>query len=138
MDGTALTIPRGVLRECGAALFSPREILGKSTRVPLHELVLKTGNLATHELRKELFENVVLSGGLSLSPSVDGRLLSKLRRDLPNALPPRVIARPKREYAAWLGASILGSLTCCPGGFSVSKDEYDDEGPALLHERFYS
>lgn len=42
----------------------------------------------------------------------------------------KVQAHPEREFAAWIGGSILGALTTFPD-IAVSEDEYNEVGPEI-------
>lgn len=79
---------------------------------------------------------VVLSGGGSLLPDLHKRLHWELCALIPAAFKPRIIAPlpVEREYAAWIGGSILSSL----GTFQqmwVTKAEYEAEGAAAIEKR---
>lgn len=62
----------------------------------------------------------------------------RLQRDLRLKLPieAKVYAPPKREYSAWIGGSILGSLSSFTS-MAVTKEEYDDEGAAVIHRKCF-
>lgn len=46
----------------------------------------------------------------------------------------KVIVPPEAKYSAWIGGSILGSLSTFQQMW-VSKEEYDDVGPAIVHTK---
>jgi actin len=62
------------------------------------------------DLRRELFSNVVLSGGTTMFPGIAERLGKELKLRLPPRLPVTVVAPPERKYSVWIGGSILASL----------------------------
>lgn len=43
----------------------------------------------------------------------------------------RVVAPPERKYSAWIGASILGSLSTIQSLW-ISKEEYDESGARCM------
>ena len=47
-----------------------------------------------------------------------------------------VAAPPERAHAAWLGASILGSLAVMQGMW-ITKEEYDENGPLIVHRKCF-
>ena len=48
----------------------------------------------------------------------------------------KVIAPPEREYSVWVGGSILASLSTFQGMW-ITKAEYDDTGPAIVHRKCF-
>jgi actin-related protein len=46
----------------------------------------------------------------------------------------KVVAPPERKYSAWIGGSILASLSTFPDIW-ISKAEYDESGPAIVHRK---
>ena len=85
--------------------------------------------------RRDLYENVVLSGGSTLFPGLSERLSAELTALAPSAMKVEVIASPERKNLAWIGGSIVGSnpqsaifqSTC------ISKEMYDEAGPEVVH-----
>lgn len=47
-----------------------------------------------------------------------------------------VDALPSRHYAAWVGGSILASLSCLKG-FWMTKQEYEDVGSDRVNYKFF-
>ena len=89
------------------------------------------------DVRKDLLQNIVLTGGGSLFPGMAERLHSDVSQRLSSPFKTKVIAATpfERKFSVWIGASILASL----GSFQqtwLSKAEYDEEGPFLAHERW--
>lgn len=106
---------------------------------PLHELVHQSLlSVADVDIRKELTNNIVLSGGSSLFPDLDARLSHELSQLLPAFTKPKVIAprfSVERSCSAWIGGSILTSL----GSFQqlwLSRKEYEEYGSTLSIQRF--
>jgi actin-related protein len=44
----------------------------------------------------------------------------------------KVVAPPERKYSVWIGGSILSSLSTFQSMW-VTKQEYDESGPAIIH-----
>ena len=86
---------------------------------------------------RDLYENVVLSGGSTLFPGLSERLSTELTALAPSAMKVKVIASPERKNLAWIGGSIVGSnprsaifqSTC------ISKEMYDEAGPEVVHSK---
>ncbi|CAL8301173.1 unnamed protein product [Boreogadus saida] len=48
---------------------------------------------------------------------------------------PRIIAPPERKYSVWIGGSILAFLSTFQ--MWISKQEYDEAGPAIFHSKCF-
>ena len=70
---------------------------------------------------------------------IDG-LAERMREELLKLLPPtrflRVYAWPERKYSAWIGGSILASLSTFQSMW-ISKQEYDEAGPSIVHRKCF-
>ena len=63
------------------------------------------------DLRKNLFGNIVLSGGATLTQGFGNRLLSEVQRLAPKDTKIIISAPPERKYSTWIGGSILAGLS---------------------------
>merc|ERR1711887_131465 len=84
------------------------------------------------DLRKTLYQNIVLSGGSTLFKGFGDRLLHELRKPSPKDTKIRISAPQERLYSTWIGGSILASLDTFKKMW-VSKREYDEEGLRAIH-----
>lgn len=48
----------------------------------------------------------------------------------------KVVAPPERKYSVWIGGSILASLSTFQNLW-VSKQEYDETGPGIVHRKCF-
>jgi len=80
------------------------------------------------------FQNVVLAGGSTCFPGVAERLHDDLCLRVPKGAVPEVHAPAERKHAAWMGGSILGSLAVMDQMW-ISKEEYDENGPLIVHRK---
>lgn len=112
-----------------------------STGIALSEMICEVGSLTSEaELRKEMFQNIVLTGGSSCFENFPLRLEREVAAS-PSLLHSgsyrvKVIAAhaQERKIGAFLGGSILASL----GSFHemwMSKAEYAEHGAALIHKK---
>ncbi|KAN0064125.1 Actin-related protein 4 [Thecaphora frezii] len=102
----------------------------------LTQMVLNAVNASDVDSRPALFGNVVVVGAGSFLPGLTDRLSYELGVAAPNQK--IKIHAPgnatERRHSSWLGGSILASL----GTFHqlwISKQEYDEHGPAVVHAR---
>jgi len=86
------------------------------------------------DIRKDLYSNIVLAGGSSLFPGLPERLQKELNGLAPSTMCVKVVAPPERKYAAWIGGSILASLSTFQQMW-ITKEEYDESGPSIVHRK---
>ena len=131
-DMSVITVKSQRFR-CPEALFKPHLVgLGDADGYP--QLVAKSISKCDIDVRKDLYANVVLSGGTTMFPGMPERLTPELVANGPAALQPRVIAPPERKYSVWIGGSILSSLTTFQNMW-ILKREYDEGGAEIVHKK---
>jgi actin beta/gamma 1 len=86
------------------------------------------------DLRKDLFANIVLSGGTTMFPGISERLTQHLKAMCPTNTQVRVVAPPERKYSVWIGGSILASLNTFQNRW-ITKMDYDECGPSIVHQK---
>merc|ERR1712083_784188 len=106
-DGNVITIGDERLR-CPEAFFDPQP-LGKT--VPGVHLTCFNSIMKTDvDVRKDLHENIVLSGGTTMYPGIAERMEKELKALVPAAMQVSITAPPERKYSVWIGGSIWASL----------------------------
>jgi actin-related protein len=88
------------------------------------------------EMREDLYANIVLSGGSTMFPGFADRMQKEITSLAPPTMKINVIAPPERKYSAWIGGSILASLSTFQQ-MSISKQEYDETGPSIVHQKCF-
>lgn len=102
----------------------------------LHHLVNDNINQCDIDIKKELYNNVIVTGGNSL---LDG-FVPKLQQKLAEVVTPqkcKLITFPfpnERKYSSWIGGSILASLSSFQS-FWVGKPEWTELGGAILEKK---
>jgi centractin len=74
-------------------------------------MVVDSINRTDLDLRKDLYANIVLSGGTTLTKGFGDRLLSEIQRVAVKDMRIKIFAPPERKYSTWIGGSILGGLS---------------------------
>jgi len=87
------------------------------------------------EIQKDLFQNIVVTGGNTLFKGFLERIEMELTSLLPSSIPFQVIGLPNRKESVWLGGSILASLPSFPE-MCLYKHEYDEWGPMIASSKF--
>jgi len=86
------------------------------------------------DIRKDLYCNVVLSGGSTMYPNMEVRMTNGVKGLAPQTMKIKVIAPPERKYSVWIGGSILASLTTFENMW-ITKEEYEESGPSIVHRK---
>ena len=127
-DGETITV--GPERFLAPETFFNPAALGKEEQ-PLNEAIYNAVQLCDIDLRKELYQNIVLSGGSTMFPGLKERLHKELTELVPENVEIRIVAPPERRYSVWIGGSILASLKTFQRLW-VSRKEYQEQGPAVI------
>jgi actin len=88
------------------------------------------------DLRRDLLGNIVLSGGTTMFSGFADRLKKEIEALVPSSVRVRVIAAPERAHNAWIGGSILASLSSSQYMW-ITKEEYAEVGPSIVHRKCY-
>jgi hypothetical protein len=112
------------------ALFQPSFIGLESTGI--HETTYNSIFKCDLDIRRDLYGNVVLSGGTTMFPGIADRMQKELTSLSPSSMKVKIVAPPERKYSVWIGGSILASLSTFQNLW-CSKQEYDESGPGIVH-----
>jgi actin-related protein len=132
-DGNTVTVGNQRFR-CPEALFQPMK-LGKEY-AGVHELTFQSIMKCDVDVRKDLYGNIVLSGGTTMFPGIAERLNKEVVALAPSSMKIKVIAPPERKYSVWIGGSILSSLSTFQTMW-ITKAEYDESGPGIVHRKCF-
>jgi actin, other eukaryote len=88
------------------------------------------------DIRRDLYSNIVLSGGTTMFPGMADRIHKEVTTLAPQGMRVKVIAPPERKYSVWIGGSILASLSSFENMW-ITKEEYDESGPAVVHRKCF-
>ena len=130
-DGQMITIGNEGFR-CPEALFNP-SLLGMDY-VGVHEMVYHSIMKCDMSMRKDLYANIVVAGGSTLFSGFADRLCKELAALAPPTMKVKVVAPPERKFSVWIGGSILASLSTFKPMW-ITKKEYDEEGPSIIHRK---
>jgi len=132
-DGQVITIGSERFR-CPETLFQP-SFIGKE-QDGIHKLTYDSIQKCDIDIRKDLYTNVVLSGGTTMFTGIDKRLEKELTQLAPASVKVKIVAPPERKYSVWIGGSILSSLSTFQDMW-INKDEYDESGPGIVHRKCF-
>jgi len=132
-DGQVITIGNERFR-CPEGLFQP-SVLGRESS-GVQEMLYNTIQKVDSNIRKDMFGNIVLSGGSTMFPGIADRLQKEIVNLAPSTMKVKIIAPPERKYSVWIGGSILASLSTFQQMW-ISKEEYDESGPSIVHRKCF-
>mmetsp|Transcript_3104 Transcript_3104/g.4753 ORF Transcript_3104/g.4753 Transcript_3104/m.4753 type:complete len:377 (+) Transcript_3104:72-1202(+) len=130
-DGNVIVIGNERFR-CPEVLFKP-SLIGKEAG-GIHEVTFNTIMKCDTDIRRDLYGNIVMSGGTTMFPGIAERLMKELVALAPSTMKIKVVAPPERLYSVWIGGSILASLSTFQAMW-ITKSEYDDSGPSIVHRK---
>lgn len=132
-DGQVITIGSERFR-CPEVLFQP-SMLGLEGE-GIHQTTYKSIMSCDVDIRKDLYANIVLSGGTTMFPGIADRMTKEITALAPSSMKVKVVAPPERKYSVWIGGSILSSLSTFQQMW-ISKSEYDESGPSIVHRKCF-
>ena len=104
--------------------------------IGIHESLHSAIRRAGIDIRKDLYRNIVLSGGSTMYPGFNIRLEKAITALAPSGVKIKVIAPPERIHSAWIGGSILTSTSAFQQLW-ISKQDYDELGPSIVHRKCF-
>jgi len=133
-DGQVITIGSERFR-APETMFQPC-LLGLES-VGIHETAYNSIMHSDLDIRKDLYANIVLSGGTTMFPGIADRMQKEISQLAPPTMKIKIIAPPERKYSVWIGGSILASLSSFDACW-VTKAEYDECGTHIIHRKCFS
>ena len=130
-DGNIISLQSERFR-CPEVLFQP-SLVGKEA-MGIHDTTFRSIMQCDVDIRRDLYQNIVLSGGTTMLPGIGERMTKEICALAPSTVKVKVIAPPERKYSVWIGGSILSSLSTFQQMW-ISKAEYDESGPTIVHRK---
>ncbi|KAJ9124060.1 hypothetical protein QFC22_000853 [Naganishia vaughanmartiniae] len=132
-DGQVITIGNERFR-APEALFQP-SFLGLESP-GIHETTYNSIMKCDLDIRKDLYGNIVMSGGTTMYNGIADRMQKEITALAPSSMKIKIVAPPERKYSVWIGGSILASLSTFQQMW-ISKAEYDEAGPSIVHRKCF-
>eukprot|EP00730_Choanoeca_flexa_P004493 TRINITY_DN11712_c0_g1_i1.p1 TRINITY_DN11712_c0_g1~~TRINITY_DN11712_c0_g1_i1.p1 ORF type:complete len:380 (+),score=116.02 TRINITY_DN11712_c0_g1_i1:150-1289(+) len=132
-DRTEITVRQARFR-APELLFDPSLIGEEADGV--HRVLHYAIRKSDMDLRRTLYQNVILSGGTTMFKDFGNRLLAELKKLSPKENKIKIMAPPERRYSTWMGGSILANLDAFRTMW-VSKREYDENGPSIINKKTF-
>jgi len=120
--------------KCPEYIFNP-ELGGKELK-GVHKLTFDSIMTCDLDVRKDLYSNIILSGGTTMFEGFGERLYKEVKALAPQTMKVKVIAGPDRKYAVWRGGSTLSTLSTFAGMW-VTKSDYEEFGETVVHRKCF-
>ncbi|XP_073270662.1 actin-2-like [Primulina huaijiensis] len=132
-DGQVITIGAERFR-CPEVLFQP-SLIGMEAP-GIHKTTYDSIMKSDIDIRKDLYGNIVLSGGSTMFPGIADRMSKEINALAPAGMKIKVVAPLERKYSVWIGGSILASLSTFQQMW-ITKAEYEESGAAIVHRKCF-
>lgn len=132
-DGQIITFGNQQIR-CPEVIFSPG-VLGKDFN-GIHHASYNCVQKCDIDVRRDLYENIILSGGTTMFPGISERLTKEISAMAPSSVKVKVIAPNERKYSVWIGGSVLSTLATFQTMW-VTRQEYEECGPSVVHRKCF-
>jgi len=124
----------------GAERFRCAELFFQPTLIGLEapglgQQVAATVKACEPDIREEMYNNLLLAGGSSMFPGFQVRVEKEVQPLAPATVVVQCHAPLERKYSAWIGGSILASLSTFDEMW-ITMDEYDEAGPSVVHRKY--
>ena len=132
-DGTHVVVKDQQIR-CPEVLFKPN-MIGKEGN-GIGQTCCDSIEKCKSDVRKDLYNCVVLSGGNSMYNGLPERLNKEIKAFAPESMKEevKVIASPERKFNAWIGGNILSSISTFKNQW-ITKTEYEESGETIVHRQ---
>ena len=128
-DGQVITVGSERFR-CPESLFQP-SMLGIEG-VGIHQTTYNSIMRCDVDIRKDLYSNIVLSGGTTMFPGIADRMTKEISALAPSSVKVKVVAPAERRYSVWF---VFASCHTVKGRLAAACDEfvcrYRPHAPAL-------
>ena len=100
----------------------------------IQELTFNSIQECDVDVRRHLYQNIILSGGATKLFGIGERLLNEIRSRAPKDVDVKVLARAERGFAVWSGGSIFTSLSTF-ASMCITKEDYNEHGATIVHRK---
>jgi actin-related protein len=132
-DGNVVTIGNERFK-CTEALFNPM-VLGIESQ-GIQESIYNSIMKCDICIRRDFFANIILSGGSTMFEGLESRLKKDIENIAPELTRVKIFSPLERKYYPWIGGSMISSLSTFKQLW-VSRDEYDENGPPIVHSKCF-
>ena len=132
-------LPDGQIIQLGSEKFKAPEILFSPDKIGLewpgvHEMVINTIKKCDIDVRKTLYNSIIVAGGTSLLTGFNERLHKGIQKLASRDVTVTLMAPRNRKESCWVGGATVSSLKAF-NRMWITKKDFDEEGSRILFER---
>ena len=132
-------LPDGQIIQLGSEKFKAPEILFSPDKIGLewpgvHEMVVNSIKKCDIDVRKTLYNSIVVAGGTTLLTGFNERLHKCIQKLASRDVTITLLAPKNRKHSCWLGGATVSSLKAF-NRWWIGKKDFDEEGSRILFER---
>lgn len=133
---TSYHLPDGNVMKIASEKYIAPEILFSPERIGLeypgvHEMVVNAIKKCDIDLRKNLYNSIIIAGGSTLFTGFSDRLHKSISNLSPKDMKVTLIAPTNRKFSCWIGGATVSSLKAF-NRMWVTKKELEEEGVRAL------
>nr|XP_054106969.1 actin-related protein T1-like [Callithrix jacchus] len=137
----AYRLPDGHVIGFGNELHQVPEVLFAPDRLGIHspglsKMVSSSIMKCDADIQKNLFADIVFCGGTTLFPGLEERLMKELEQLASKGTPIKITAPPDRCFSAWIGASIMTSMSSFRPRW-VTSVEFKEYGTSVVQRKCF-
>lgn len=138
-DGNLINLPNSLLEEAAEILFQPSKV--GLEYAGIHDLISQSIQTCDIDLRKKLYENIVIAGGTTLMQNFPDRLHKSIK--VPAAdkqqgqIKLKLLAPLNRKISCWIGGATLTSINSFDQMW-ITKAEYKEKGANLFYAKAFN
>lgn len=133
-DGTVITFGNQQIRG-PEVLFKP-QLIGKDFP-GMHQQVYNCIQQCDIDVRRDLYENMLLSGGSTMYNGLSDRIVKEVKNLANASVNVKCVAPAERKFSVWIGGSTLSTLATFQTMW-ITKGEYEETGVAIVHRKCFN
>ena len=116
------------------ALFNPQMI---GLDIPgIHKAIHESIQKSDVDLRRDLYQNITLSGGTTMYEFLQERLNKEITALVHEGVKVKIIAPVERKFSIWIGGSVLSTLATFQASW-ITMEEYNESGVSIVHRKCF-
>ena len=132
-------LPDGNVIKLGVERIFPAEILYKPEMIGLeypgfHEMIFNSINKVDIELRKKLYENILLSGGNTAIKGTSNKVFSEIKQLVNQNMKIKINSPKNPHLLSWIGGNVISELEIFKKMW-ITKEDWEEKGDSILQEK---
>ena len=132
-DGQEIVVDNERFR-CAEILFEPSLVGVESSGV--HEMLFNSVMKCDVDVRREMYRNMLLSGGNTLFAGLGERIRKEVVQLAPSRTSVKILAPAERQSMVWRGGSILAALPTFSSMW-ITREDYQESGEKIVNRKCF-